>query len=236
MIAKYRPSRFGRLAGRTALLLTLGLIGATRETKAEAAGSSPPKLTPLPAKAVSSPASTTQAPPPGWFLNGSHPNSYIVGLDSSQIHVAPVSSYIKSNEPEIPGFGGMMQSFEAKDYRGKRVRFSAWIRTADVSKSANIWMRVDGPQGPIKFDNIDNRAPHGTKNWQPFAAVLDIPDEAMGIYIGFFVAGTGQAWFNDPKFEVVDTNVHETNTHVNRGEKRQMPLTPQNLSFETDLP
>lgn len=238
MIAKYRSSTFGRVLSGGVILAALGLISATRETYAQPSRDLPIPASVSSANGVPAPnlAAITQTVPNGWFVNGSHPRSYIVGLDATEVKVAPISSYIKSIESDIPGFGGMMQSFDAKEYHGKRVRFSAWIKTAKVSKSANIWMRVDGTKGILRFDNIDNRAPNGTRDWQHYAAVLDVPEEAEGIYIGFFVSGTGQAWFNDAKFDVVDSSIQETNMPIHRSRPKPIPVAPQNLSFEAGIP
>jgi|GEM_PF-7044658 len=238
MIANYRASTFGRVLVGSVLLVVVVFVSATREIRAQPSkDTAPPPSSSSTNKAPgASAAPITQTVPAGWFVNGSHPRSYVVGLDATEIHVAPVSSYIKSIEPDIPGFGGMMQSFDAKDYHGKRVRFSAWIKTTAVSKSANIWMRVDGPRGVLRFDNIDNRAPKGTKDWQQYTAVLDVSEEAQTINIGFFVSGTGQAWFNDAKFDVVDESIQETDMPIAHSRPKQKPTTPQNLSFETGLP
>jgi len=41
------------------------------------------------------------------------------------------------------GFGTLMQDFRADHYQGKRVRFSAFVKTEAAQDWAGLWMRVD---------------------------------------------------------------------------------------------
>jgi hypothetical protein len=58
-----------------------------------------------------------------------------------------------------------MQSFDAKmmqNYLGKRVRFSAAVKTEDVQSWAGLWMRVDKGSQTVEFDNMQDRPLKGT--------------------------------------------------------------------------
>ena len=63
-----------------------------------------------------------------------------------------------------------MQTFDARAFRGKRVRFSAALRVEgppDDSKSrAQLWLRGDRPNGaePALFDNMYDR-PIRSPDW-----------------------------------------------------------------------
>ena len=79
------------------------------------------------------------------------------------------------------GFGALSQFIRADDYRGKRVRFSAYVKTHDVSAAssgAGLWMRVDGNGGILAFDNMQNRPIMGTTDWKLVSVVLDVPNDA----------------------------------------------------------
>ena len=218
MIAQFQSVTPGRVIAGTLLVFSVAMMSLTRADEVSTTGTSTENKI------------TTDAPK-GWHKNGDRPESYEVGLDPTQSHRAPVSAYIASNAPKIEGFGGMMQTFKADAFKGKRVQFSAWIKTVDIAESANLWLRVDGPAGrPIRFDNIQSRAPRGTTDWKQFSAVLDVPAEATNIAMGFFVKGTGKAWFNDPQFTEVDSSVPETDMKKKAG----MPDAPQNLTFSSD--
>ena len=65
--------------------------------------------------------------------------------------------------PSDRAFGNLMQSIDATEFRGKRVRFRAAVRTAELSAGgrAQLWFRVDraaaGGQSRIgAFDNMQD--------------------------------------------------------------------------------
>src|SRR5262245_39424326 len=58
-----------------------------------------------------------------------------------------------------PGNDGVaQQSFSAQEYRGRTLRLTGFIRTENVTDGfASLWLRIDGPQGPLYLDNMQNR-------------------------------------------------------------------------------
>jgi len=74
----------------------------------------------------------TGAVPEGWMVAGSQPAKYAAGVDTTVLYQGHRSAYLKSKEQMTGGFGTLMQSFDAKNYLGKRVRFSAAVKTEDV--------------------------------------------------------------------------------------------------------
>src|SRR5438132_872380 len=102
---------------------------------------------------------------PGWFKAGDHPNDYDMGADPSVSLHGKSSGYIKNKKPDPEGFGPYMQMFDAADFRGKRVQFSALVRTENVENWASLWMRVDRENKAIAFDNMQNSAIKGTQTW-----------------------------------------------------------------------
>jgi hypothetical protein len=211
------------LLGSAALAVLLA-VSLTQELRAQ---NTPP--------AATTAASVTTTAPTGWWRNGQNAGNYTVGVDATQAHVRPNSAYVRSNGPGTgKDFGGMMQSFDAADYHGKRLRFSAWMKTKDALNGAQIWMRVDGknPGQSLQFDNMDRRPhPLGTTDWQLCEVVLDVPTEATAVALGFFIKQTGQAWVNDAKLEVVDQSVPVTDMKSPQPPARKLPVAPANLEF-----
>lgn len=171
------------------------------------------------------------AAPEGWHLAGSMPGSYDTGVDKTVIYNSLPSAYLRSKETSINGFGTLMQEFSAAQYVGKRVRFSAWVKTDGVADWAGLWMRVDGDSQSNKnlaFDNMQDRPFKGTSDWRKAEIVLDAPAGATGIYFGILLSGTGTAWLNNCKIEEVGNDVPTT-------AKSSQKLTrtgPVNLNFE----
>jgi len=150
------------------------------------------------------------AVPQGWFLAGNRPMDYETGVDPQAAYGGQPSAYLKSTKPQITGFGTLMQQFKADEYLGKRIRLGAFVKTDAVQDWAGIWMRVDKGTHSVAFDNMQNRAIKGTTAWQNYEVVLDVPADATGIAFGILMLGTGSAWINGAKLEVVGTNVPTT--------------------------
>jgi hypothetical protein len=151
--------------------------------------------------------------PVGWFVTQSAPNLYEAGVDTSSPCEGIRSAFLRSRTDASTGYGTFMQAFGAQDFRGKRLRFSAMVRVKDVDGWAGLWMRVEGtdPKQPLGFDNMQGRALAGsTKECKRYTVVLDVPQEASAIMAGLLLSGTGQAWLDGVRFEVVDSSVPVT--------------------------
>jgi len=168
------------------------------------------------------------AAPTGWFLAGSKPAFYDTGVDAQVSYNGHPSAYLKSKESQIDGFGTLMQDFRAEHYLGKRVRFSVFVKTADVQAWAGLWMRIDKDSQQLAFDNMQNRPIKGTTDWQKYDVVLDVPQNATGIFFGVLLDGTGQVWISNAKFEIVQPEVQTTGGSI----APAMPDEPSNLNFE----
>jgi hypothetical protein len=164
--------------------------------------------------------------PQGWFLAGNRPADYDSGVDAQTVYGGQPSAYLKSKVPAINGFGTLMQSFKAEEYLGKRIRFSAFVKTDAVQDWAGLWLRVDGPKGSLAFDNMQTRAIKGTTAWQNYEVVLDVPAQATGIAFGILMSGAGSTWISGVKMEAVGTNVPTTEART------PQPSAPVNLALE----
>jgi hypothetical protein len=166
------------------------------------------------------------AAPKGWFVAGSRPTEYEAGIDELAKYNGHPSAYLKAKNPVVQGFGTLMQNFRADHYLGKRVRFSAFVKTEGAQDWAALWMRVDKGSKEVAFDNMQNRPIKGTTNWQKYDVVLNVPQDATGIFFGVLLSGSGEVWLNDAKFEAVGPTVLPTN-----GDMIQEPDEPTNLDF-----
>jgi hypothetical protein len=166
------------------------------------------------------PSGGAQKLPVGWYVTESAPKRYEAGVDTT----APCdegsrrSAYLRSLTLDENGYGTFMQAFGAQDFRGKRLRFSAAVRTKDVDGWAGLWMRVEGPdpKQPLAFDNMQSRALVGSKGCKRYDVVLDVPQEATTIMAGLIMSGTGQAWLDGVSFNVVDASVPVTDLLASR--------------------
>lgn len=205
------------------------------------------------AAAIVQAATVTPTIPEGWvrFAGGgpdSLPTGCEHGIDKAFADSGLTNMTVRCDGP-VGMFGGINQGFSADDFRGKRVRFSALVRTeniVDVPAGAfattaptarsprdtegfgALWIRVahNNPALPaLVIDNMRDRPIKGTVEWLPAQIVVDIPEDAGRIHVGFFMQGRGQIWVSNIKFEVVDQSVPVTATSAPRG------ASPSNLDL-----
>ncbi len=98
----------------------------------------------------------------GWIISGTAPQMYEIKLDSSEYHSgkqsASIASIHEASSYNENSFGTLMQSISSQDYKGKRVKFSAFVKgkAADI---CGVWARVnDATNNVLQFDNIMERA------------------------------------------------------------------------------
>ncbi len=121
-----------------------------------------------------------------------------------------------------PNFGVLTGSFPVKDAAGKTVRFSAWIKTENVTNGyAGLWWRVDGPgegtnRPQLAFDNSfarfingkpdagngSVRGATGTTPWTLYEFEIPVGETATNINFGALLTGTGTAWVDLMKVEL----------------------------------
>jgi hypothetical protein len=187
------------------------------------------KLTLLLAALLLCPALGRSADPPkGWIKAGSHPNEYSMTADRVTSHTGKASAQIKCIAIHPKGFGTLMQTFNARIYRGQRIRFSGFVKAIDA-EGAGLWMRVDGSRRKnLAFDNMSPRPITGTVEWKKYEIVLDVPEQSESISFGLLTQ-KGQLWMDDLKFEEVGKDVPVTDLQTAEPAE---PGKPTNLDFE----
>jgi hypothetical protein len=173
--------------------------------------------------------------PAGWFTAGSHPQFYDMGIDKGTSLDGTAAATIKStftkSKKQFQGFGTLMQNCLPHQYHGKRVRMSGFMKTENVIHWAGFWMRVDqkNSNDPLAFDNMEERDIKGNIDWKKYEIVLNVPENATNIAYGALLVGSGQIWFDNIKFEIVDNKVPLTGESRDILKKNDLPV---NLDFE----
>lgn len=158
--------------------------------------------------------------PKGWIIAGSAPQQYVIGSEKC---ANGKCAFIKARSGAPTGYGTLMQEVAADNYRGKRLRLSALLKTADAGR-AQLWMRMDGADSKmLGFYNMDDRPVTGTNDWKRYSLVLDVPEGTQDIAFGMFLNGKGEVWAEDFRLEAVGKDVPVSNF--------QMPKAPVNLNF-----
>lgn len=106
-------------------------------------------------------------------------------------------------------YGSVMQSIDAKPYRGKTVRFRAAVRAQIFSPrgSAHLWIREKFAENDeTGFFEYNPNQPIVLQEWNYYEVIGKISPEAVIINFGLLLFGTGQAWMDDATFEIIDEN------------------------------
>jgi hypothetical protein len=185
---------------------------------------------PLMVLALALPAQAQERPAAGgWFSASSNPAAYEMGVDRKTKFRGRGSGFVRARTEGAQGFGTLMQIFKATDFRAKRLRLTAIVRT-EQAVLAGIFMRIDLPdRREGAYDNMGDRPIRGTTPWMRYSVVLDVPAEATEVAIGLLLAGGGTAWVDDVKLQVVDQTVPVTGLPP-----PDFPEHPTNLDFEDE--
>jgi hypothetical protein len=162
--------------------------------------------------------------PAPWHIAGNRAPDYeagiLPGITYNGDRVAQLR--LRATVTEPAGFGTFMQTIAASRYRGRRVRFSAVVRTREVTDWAGLWLRVDVPNGPVDIDNMQDRPFRGTTDWTEGRIVLDVAEQATRLAFGVLLSGAGSVDLARLRFEETS---EDTPTTV------LLPDEPQSLDF-----
>ncbi len=168
---------------------------------------------------------------PGWIVTGTAPQKFEAAFDREVFFKGTKSVILKciSTEIETGDYYTVMQQFKAKNYIGKRVRLSGFVKAEGVAGWGGLWMRIDSmTTNIIKFDNMQNRPITGDTDWNHYSVVFDVPENSAIINIGMLLYGTGKLWMDNVSFDIVDKHVPATDADISS----ELPEEPANLTFE----
>jgi C-terminal processing protease CtpA/Prc len=135
-------------------------------------------------------------------LGGVDPTRYSGGTDEAVRHRDGQAIVLRAGTDADPGgYATYRDTLDAKEYRGKRVRVSGWLRTQDAP-SASFFFSVVHGEHPI-LERSGTLV--GDEDWTPFAVVVDVPSDASTLLAGLWLSGGhGAVWADDLKIDIVD--------------------------------
>lgn len=156
--------------------------------------------------------------PAGWRLIGKDPADYEAGTDMQVVYKGRPSAYVKCVKVVPEGVAGLSRDMPPDKYAGKRVRFSAAVKSAGVELAARLVLHVNRAQD--RLTESTSAFIRGDTDWQNYEVVMYVPQDTTSIYFGIALQGPGTVWLNDVKFEVVGSDVPKRRDE------------PANLDFE----
>ena len=179
--------------------------------------------------------------PAGWFLSGSAPQEFNIGVDNQNPQQGEQSGFIESIETVPTGYGTLMQQCTGKDLKGERVKMTGYIQTMGTETTLTMmWIRVDDYDLQITadFDNMYDRPIIGTKYWTKCEIVFDVPESQCVVNVGLLLEGAGKAWIDNVSFDTVSISTFKTASNLNvpfpdeSPFPEDLPEMPVNLDFE----
>lgn len=176
--------------------------------------------------------------PFGWEMGGTRWQDYEVYADLEIAHGGRASACLMAFEVDWRGRGRLHQTVSAQHLAGHRVRFRAWVRASLIESWCAIYMRADSKdRRGVALDDMRERPIEGTRDWEEYRIVLDIPTDAVLVQFGAVMEGAGQMWIDDCALELVGDSVSVTadfTTSTAHGGAIPADLSPVpvNLDFE----
>jgi C-terminal processing protease CtpA/Prc len=102
-------------------------------------------------------------------------------------------------KPAMPGV--LTQGVDATLLRGKKIKLTASVKAQveRVGNQGHMWLRVDRENKQMGFfDNMSDR-PIISEEWKEYEISGKVADDAVMIFFGSIMNGTGQLWLDDFK-------------------------------------
>ena len=134
--------------------------------------------------------------PAGWYLPTA--GGYRVATDSVVRHAGRYAVRIESETAvhNADAFGVARLTIPAR-FRGKTLKLAGYLKTENVRDGfAGLWLRVDGENGTLGFDNMEKQNLHGTLDWKLYTIELPLGEQAETILLGGLLPALGTMWLD----------------------------------------
>ncbi|MBE7639558.1 peptidase S41 [Salegentibacter sp. BLCTC] len=124
------------------------------------------------------------------------------GVSKGMNHQTGVYRSVRVNRyneiDESSDFGNLLFSIDAEKYRGKEIKYTAWVKLKNASRgTGHLWLRVDKSDKTMGFfENMDAN-PIKSNAWKKYEIVGKVDDLASGMVMGSFIKGKGTLFLDD---------------------------------------
>ena len=143
----------------------------------------------------------------GWRSSGTSPANYTTSLDEAERPSGRATIRLSGpNASKGKWIAYAHTDHDPTPYAGKRVRFTAKIKSEGVVQHAGPFIRAVGPDDrALKMDTQAGKRPvSGSLGWMSYTTIMDVPPQSMGLCVGIHLLGPGTVWIDDMRLEVVE--------------------------------
>ncbi|MDF9801146.1 hypothetical protein OKW21_006409 [Catalinimonas alkaloidigena] len=136
-----------------------------------------------------------------WYKNGD--KAYAYDFITQNIEKKQVL-HLRSNQESVKGWGTIMKNISSKPFKGRKVKFTASVKTEDIKGWVGLWMRVaDSQTNEIyAYENMIRHAIKNTQDWKDYSITLEVDPDSDIISYGILLNEAGKVWMKDTKIEV----------------------------------
>lgn len=128
----------------------------------------------------------------GWMANPAG----TIFADNKIVHGGKWAARLERKAGSAGGFSTLHRAI-AMDFAGKTVELRGFLRLDQVEGFTGLWMREDGEDGVVAFDNMQRKQLKGTSDWAEYSITLPVQPEGRQLFFGILLSGTGSVWADD---------------------------------------
>ncbi len=152
---------------------------------------------------------SSQILPKAWTKSGTWAGSYNMEVKANEGINNSKALVLESVGKDIYGAGAAIQTINACNYLGKRVKLSAYIKTENVKDFACL---VFCPQNKLEdfwnnsFNNNEDKKTYlqGNHGFKKIESYLNVDDYAGNLVIGAMIKGEGKIWIDHIYLEIIE--------------------------------
>jgi len=110
-------------------------------------------------------------------------------------------------------------------YEGKKIELRAWVKLEHVSDFMGLMLRIDNEDNDVlAFENLQQKRIKGSKDWALYSVKLNLPKDAVTIFAGPILAGTGKLWIDDVEMLIDGKDLSVANKKANYVAPQKSPF------------
>lgn len=151
--------------------------------------------------------------PTGWFTVIKGPTNYEVTIETAatatsdmipSVSLRSMAKQVDTVQSTEMQLCWLSQHIVAIDFRRKRIRFTALLKTRDVAGWCGLTMHLKGATNKsVACSDTWKNAISGSQDWTEYSAVLDVPETTYYATISVTLRGEGCAWVSQLRMEEV---------------------------------